>query len=78
MKYQHQATHGAGTETAEGYVAHKEVFCDQGLILAPVKVQVENRRAVMQHCYGGYLLPLPVRRGNLLVYALPGGGEFAA
>lgn len=78
MKYAGR-THGAGTETSEGYIAHREVFADCGLILAPVKLLKQGEgRIATTYTDGGYLFPIPMRKDGRLVFALPGGGEFVA
>ena len=79
MTRYHSQTHGAGTETSEGYIPHREVFADCGMILAPVKLlKVCEGRIATHHTDGGYLLPVPLRRDGRLVFALPGGAEYAA
>lgn len=77
MARQPVRTSGVGTETSEGLIKHRQVFGDFGVILAPVKlVKACEGRIATTYTDGGYLLPIPLRRGGQLVYALPGGGEF--
>lgn len=63
------------TWTSEGRIAHLEVFCDLGILHAPVKIDwlKSNIYYSVQHSHER---PVPLRREGRLVYALPGGGEF--
>lgn len=72
-------TNPRGTETTEGYIPHREVFADCGLIHAPVKLVREcEGRIAMHYQFGGLKFPIPLRRDGRLVFALPCGGEFVA
>lgn len=66
-----------GVDTAEGFIPHREIFTDVGIIQAPVRIETrrttEGREAVTR-IVDGMTLPVPARdeNGNLL-FALPGG-----
>lgn len=63
-----------GTETREGYIPHLQVTTAGGVIRAPVKIVL--RKTIIN---GGPAMAVdPVRQGDALVYALPGGGEIVA
>ena len=69
-------TNPAGTETSEGYIAHREVFADCGLVHAPVKLLKEGEGRIATVWRDGcHKFPIPLRRDGRMVFALPGGGE---
>lgn len=59
-----------GTETTEGFIPHLRIIYADGVLNAPVMLDVPKR--------GTRVLCAPQRRGDKLVYALPGGGEIVA
>ena len=59
-----------GTETTEGFIPHARIVYADGVLNAPVKLDVPKR--------GTHALCAPLRRDGMLVYALPGGGEVVA
>ena len=61
-----------GTETSEGFIPYLEVYWGGGCLHAPVKIKTDNFRG--QQSLLGWK-PVPMRCGNALVYALPGGAE---
>lgn len=68
-----------GTATADGFIPHAEVAFEGGVFLAPVKLRVrqmpkQGSAVVVRESFYGRL-PVPLRYGSSLVYALPGGGE---
>ncbi|WP_057921114.1 hypothetical protein [Lysobacter capsici] len=71
----------SGTFTTQGFIPHLAVPIPGGVILAPVKLATERGPRGATILYGGAHdapRPAPATRGDLLVYALPGGGEVAA
>lgn len=56
-------------ETSEGYITHHRLSTPEGTFDAPVLVAANDEHAGA---------PAPVRQNGRLVYALPGGGSFAA
>jgi hypothetical protein len=69
-RFQRQAD-ALGVETSAGYIRHHRF---RGIQL-PVKVATLTTRAGNQVVLGPNGLVQPVRRGPMLVFALPGGGE---
>ena len=63
------------TETAEGKVRHMSVITSCGEVLLPVKLVSTGVGASAQLKRNSSGLPYPVKRGERLVFALPGGGE---
>lgn len=59
-----------GTETAEGFIPHARVVYADGVLNAPVKLDVPKR--------GTRVLCAPLRCDGKLVYALPDGGKLVA
>lgn len=66
------------TATAEGWIAHIEVFADCGIVHAPVKLamQAGKLQRAKGDGFGSWDIPIPMRRDGRLVYALPGGAEY--
>lgn len=67
MKREPYRTQAGVTQTLSGPIPHRIVILEGGVLLAPVKL-VTNMR-------DNHGLRDPQRRGEKLVYALPGGGE---
>lgn len=67
MKRETYRTQAGVTQTLSGPIPHRIVIQDGGVLLAPVKLVTDMRN--------GHGLCEPQRRGDKLVYALPGGGE---
>lgn len=71
-------TNPRGTETSEGWIPHREIFADCGLVHAPVKLRTVPGSIVTAYTDGGNKFAMPLRRDGLLVFALPGGGEYVS
>lgn len=67
MKRDPHRTQAGVTQTSEGPIPHRLIITEQGVLLAPVKLVTDMR--------DNHGLHAPQRRGDKLVYALPGGGE---
>lgn len=67
----------SATLTSEGYIPHLQVSTDDGVILAPVKLQPDHDGRIRIKTEGSEVTrrPAPMRRNGRLVFALPGGGE---
>ena len=67
MKREPYRTQAGVTQTREGPIPHRSIITEHGVLLAPVKLVTDMR--------DNHGLHDPQRRGEKLVYALPGGGE---
>lgn len=67
---EHNTTAFGGTETTEGFIPHIRIVYADGVLNAPVKLDVPKR--------GTRVLCAPLRLDGNLVYALPGGREVVA
>lgn len=70
MKREPSHTQIGQTDTLDGTLPHLRIVHEDGVLLAPVKLVTDTR-----NCHG---LCEPMRRGEKLVYALPGGSEMEA
>lgn len=59
-----------GVETTEGFIPHLRIIYADGVLNAPVMLDVPKR--------GTRVLRAPLYRDGKRVYALPGGGEVVA